>query len=74
MPQYELREVGPGRLSGLYRGRDIADAVRRALDLDAGVVIEVDPPAGGAAWQEVTVNGAPAGRVRLHQRMRFRRD
>jgi hypothetical protein len=74
MPQFELERVGPGAVSGHYRGLDVLDAVRRALDLDAAAALEIGEPAGAAAWQEVIIDGAPAGRVRLHQRMRFRRD
>jgi hypothetical protein len=74
MPQFELDSVGQAELSGLYRGLDVTDAVRRALDLGPDVEVEIAEPAGVAAWQDVTVDGVPAGRVRLHQRMRFRRD
>jgi hypothetical protein len=74
MPQFELDGVGARRLSGLYRGIDIVDAVRRALDAQAEAAIDVAAPDGVAAWQDVTINGVPAGRARLHQRMRFRRD
>jgi hypothetical protein len=73
MPQYELelREAGRGDLA---RGRDLEDAVRRALVLDPGARVELGRPEGASAWQDVLVDGAPAGRGRPHQRMRFRRD
>jgi hypothetical protein len=74
MPQFELERVGPRAINGLYRGLDAIDALRRALEIDAETPVAVGESSGAAGWQEVTLDGAPAGRVRLHQRMRFRRD
>lgn len=73
MPQYELDAVGTPPVSGLHRGRDAADAVRRATGDGALAVAETRDDAG---WQAVTApDGTPAGRVRDHAaRMRFRRD
>lgn len=73
MPQYELDAVGAAAVSGLHRGRDAADAVRRATADDT---LSVDGDAGDGGWLAVTgADGAPAGRVRDHAaRMRFRRD
>lgn len=71
MPQFELDRVGPDAVTGLHRGRDASDAVRRAARADA----EVSDDADDAGWRGVTVGGAPSGRVRDHAaRMRFRRD
>jgi hypothetical protein len=74
MPQFELEDAGPDRFSGLVRGLDLPDAVRRALALPAGADVTAGPSAGAEGWQEVRIAGAPAGRGRPHQRMRFRRD
>ena len=71
MPQFELDGVGPEAVTGLHRGRDAADAVRRATTADA----EVAEAADASGWREVSIGGEPAGRVRDHAaRMRFRRD
>lgn len=70
MPQYELD--GLGTASPLARGRDAADAVRRATGDDA---LAVAPEADTAGWQAVLRGDEPVGRVRDHAaRMRFRRD
>jgi hypothetical protein len=74
MPQFELQLLYAGRSSGLVRGRDLEDAVRRALELDGDTRVALGDPDGAAAWREVLVDGARAGRGRPHQRMRFRRD
>lgn len=68
MPQYEVEIAGkaPARV----RGRDPEDAVRRAGLADAAV--EPEPDLQG--WRDVTASGSVVGRVREHQRMRFRRD
>ena len=74
MPQYELDTVGPARTSGRFRGRTPEEAVRRAADLpeDAGLTVEDDADLHG--WRAVRLSGEASGRVRLHQRMQFRRD
>jgi hypothetical protein len=74
MPQYELEGVGLGRFSGLARARTPEDAVRRTAGVPGGGAVEVGPPEGPEAWQPVRVDGSEAGRLRAHQRMRFRRD
>jgi hypothetical protein len=74
MPQYELDAVGPARFSGLARGRSAEDAVRRSGGVPEAAEVALGEPDGPEAWQEVQVDGEPAGRVRAHQRMRFRRD
>lgn len=74
MPQYELEAVGRPPVSGLHRGRTPEEAIRRAAGLDAAVPVQVATVEDVQAWQEVTIDGTPAGRIRLHQRMRFRRD
>jgi hypothetical protein len=74
MPQYELDAVGPARFSGLQRGRTPEEAVRLAGGVPDPGTLVVAPEADREGWQAVTVDGQPSGRVRLHQRMRFRRD
>jgi hypothetical protein len=74
MPQFELEVLSPRPAIGLYRGRSPDDAVRMAAGLDDSVRIEVAAQEDVQGWREITVDGLPAGRVRLHQRMRFRRD
>ncbi len=72
MPQFETER--PGAPAETLRARDAADAVRRAANLPADAAVAVAAPAGPDGWCEATWNGAPAGRVRPHARMRFRRD
>jgi len=74
MPQYELDAVGPARFTGLQRGRTPEEAVRRAGQVPDDSALVIGPEADREGWQDVAVDGAPAGRVRPHQRMRFRRD
>ena len=74
MPQYELDDVGPETVSGLYRGRSPEEAVRRATALAPEAAVDVGSEADLQGWQAVHIDGEPAGRVRLHQRMQFRRD
>ena len=68
MPQFEV-ESASGE-SQVLRARDATDAARRAGVSDP----EVAPEADVHGWREVTASGEPAGRVREHNRMRFRRD
>ena len=68
MPQYEI-ETAAGE-SQIVRARDESDACRRAGIDDAVVAPEADVQ----GWRAVTATGDPAGRVREHNRMRFRRD
>lgn len=74
MPQYELDNAGPVRFSGLARGRTPEDAVRRSGGVPGDAPVEIEEPEGPEGWQPVRVGGEPAGRLRAHQRMRFRRD
>ncbi|MEP0548223.1 MAG: hypothetical protein ABJF88_14905 [Rhodothermales bacterium] len=74
MPQYELDHVGPAAYGGRVRGRTPEEAVRRAADLDDDAAVTVGDDADLHGWQEVRIDGEPSGRVRLHQRMQFRRD
>ena len=71
MPQFETER--PGEPAAVLRARDAEDAVRRAFGLPDLAVVAVGAAARDA-WAPVTVNGASAGRVRPHARMRFRRD
>ena len=72
VPQFETAPAhAPAQT---LRARSAEDAVRQS----AGLADEADVGLGeaepGTAWQSVTVDGAPWGRVRAHSRMRFRRD
>ena len=74
MPQYEVELSRPTRIRTRQRGLDPADAVRQAADLPADAQVAVEAEADLKGWSAVTVEGEAAGRVRPHQRMRFRRD
>ncbi len=74
MPQYELDGVGSASVTALMRGRSPEDAVRRAAGVPDETEVEIAEPEGAEAWQAVWIGGAEAGRLRTHQRMRFRRD
>lgn len=74
MPQYELEKVGPARFSGLSRGRTPEEAVRLAGGVPDTSTLVLGEADGPGAWRPVRVDGVPAGRVRPHARMRFRRD
>ena len=73
MPQFETEPPGGGP-PAVLRATDAADAVRRALGLPPETPVDLGAPAPRDAWAEATAGGAPAGRVRPHARMRFRRD
>jgi hypothetical protein len=74
MPQYELDNVGADGYSGRTRGRTPEEAVRRSLDLSVETDVTVADDADVKGWQTVRIDGEEAGRIRLHQRMQFRRD
>lgn len=74
MPQFELDAVGVGAVSGLVRGRTAEDAIRRAAGVPDHEPVEVAEAEEADGWQSVRIGGAEAGRLRAHQRMRFRRD
>lgn len=75
VPQFEYAPAGhePHHL----RGRTAEDAVRRAVGVPADRTVTLTPSADRAGlegWLDVEIDGVPAGRVRPHNRMRFRRD
>ena len=74
MPQFELENVGPSQFSGLVRGRTTVDAIGRRAEIPEEANLQVASESDLQGWQEVVVDGEASGRVRLHQRMRFRRD
>ena len=74
MPQYELDAVGPRNVFACVRGRTPEEAIRRAVEVAEGAAVEVEGEADLHGWQTVRIDGEASGRVRLHQRMRFRRD
>ncbi|MEM9997798.1 MAG: hypothetical protein AAF809_08860 [Bacteroidota bacterium] len=72
MPQFEFDPAETNAPVQLIRGRDAADAARRVLAVPVDTIAITAPDEEG--WQTVTEDEAVAGRLRLHQRMRFRRD
>ena len=74
MPQYELDGVGPDRFVGRARGRTPEEAVRRALPLADTSVLTLAEAEDLHGWRDIQIDGETAGRIRLHQRMQFRRD
>lgn len=74
MPQFELENVGPNKFSGLVRGRSIEEAVRGVAAISDEALLRVDAKPDVQGWQVVFVEEEESGRVRAHQRMRFRRD
>lgn len=68
MPQYDT-ETASGE-SRTLRARSMDDAVQRAGWEDACIAPEADVQ----GWHEITASGEVVGRVREHNRMRFRRD
>ena len=74
MPQFELDEVGPKQISGLVRGRSAQDAVQKCEGMPETAQVAITEKADVQGWMAVSVEGQASGRVRLHQRMKFRRD
>ena len=72
MPQFELDNVGSSEFSGLVRGRTAEEAVRRGANTAEEVAVA--PEADVQGWRDVKLDGEASGKVRLHQRMQFRRD
>ncbi|HEX9950364.1 MAG TPA: hypothetical protein VGB53_01225 [Rubricoccaceae bacterium] len=72
MPQFETER--PGAPNQTVRARDAADAVRRAAEVPDTAQVDIGPPTGPDGWADATIDGTPAGRVRPHARMKFRRD
>lgn len=79
MPQYEVQLTG-GAPPLRVRARDAEDAVRRATTRASGDgvavngIVELGAAEPGSGWREASIGGNPWGRVREHNRMRFRRD
>ena len=74
MPQFELENVGAKRFSGLVRGRSAEEAVLGVMDTSEEAALRVATETDVQGWQDVVLDGQASGRVRMHQRMRFRRD
>ena len=68
MPQFEV-ETATGK-SQVLRARNVEDAAHRAGWTDA----TISPEADVQGWRDVVASGEAVGRVREHNRMRFRRD
>ncbi len=74
MPQFELDSVGPQKINSIVRARSAKEAILRALELSDNSEVEVSEEQDVQGWRDVFVNGKACCRVRLHQRMKFRRD
>lgn len=78
MPQFELEDVKSGKGIERVRARSAEEAARSWLGLpeDAKVKFEkADSPMEELeGWRKVIGAGVVRGRIRPHQRMRFRRD
>lgn len=74
MPQFELENVGPVQYSGLMRARSAEDAIARSSQIGPEMDLEISSETDVKGWRVVMIDGAESGRVRLHQRMKFRRD
>jgi len=74
MPQFELENVGPEKISRLVRGRSAEEAIRRGGGIPENAEMTIDEHTDVQRWQDVVLDGEVSGRVRPHQRMRFRRD
>ncbi len=78
MPQFEIEDIA--NLKGIDRVRALSTehAVRQWLNLPDDVPVELGRPDSAMeqleGWQTIRVEGVEKGRVRPHQRMRFRRD
>ncbi|MEM1057264.1 MAG: hypothetical protein AAGI52_17230 [Bacteroidota bacterium] len=72
MPQYEV-ETPDGDLQRL-RAKTPEDAARRAVLVDTSDQVALAPEADVQGWRTITLEGQEVGRVRVHNRMRFRRD
>jgi len=78
MPQFELQQSTSNDNIDRIRARDPESAIREWLGLadDEEVTLEKGQSAMEQleGWQVIRVGGVVKGRVRPHQRMRFRRD
>ena len=78
MPQFELEDIKSGKGIERVRALTAEDAARQWLGTPDDAVVEfVRPNAAMEAlegWTTIVVAGAVQGRIRPHQRMRFRRD
>ncbi len=74
MPQFELENVGPNLFSGFVRGRSAEEAVRSVAAISDKESLLVGSESDVQGWQTVLIKEKESGRVRVHQRMRFRRD
>lgn len=77
MPVFELKDPD-GTEVGRVRARYPEEAVREWLGLPDEAEVSVDEATAAMevleGWRVITVGGEDRGRIRLHQRMRFRRD
>jgi len=78
MPQFELEDVRSGKGIERVRALTAEDAARQWLGTSDDAVVELVKPNVAMealeGWRTILVAGAVRGRIRPHQRMRFRRD
>ena len=76
MPQYEIKDTESPETVVRVRARSAVEAVRSQFDLDESTSIEIE---GGVhfealeGWQDANVDGETIARIRVFQRMKFRR-
>lgn len=71
MPQFETAPLDGAATFVRAKSPEHAVADRAGRGVEA---VAVGAAAPGSGWREATVDGAPWGRVRARDRMRFRRD
>ena len=76
MPQYEIKDTKSPETVVRVRARSAVEAVRTQFDLDESTSIEIE---GGVrfealeGWQDANADGETIARIRVFQRMKFRR-
>ena len=78
LPQFDLRDPKADSADKLIRARSGEEAVRLWLDLPHDIDVTLRTPEAPMealeGWKAVFVDDVYRGRIRPHQRMRFRRD
>lgn len=76
MPQYEIKNTESPETVVRVRARSAVEAVINQFELDESTTIEIE---GGGhfealeGWQDANVDGETIARIRVFQRMKFRR-
>ncbi|HUF09711.1 MAG TPA: hypothetical protein VMO47_10340 [Rhodothermales bacterium] len=78
MPQFELEDVKSAKGIERIRALTAEEAARQWLGTSDDAVVEFGKPNAAMealeGWRTILVAGVVRGRIRPHQRMRFRRD